>query len=79
MRAVDENVARQVVPSVLRAPGAVELRSANEGNAVIFKDAIVTNVDFSIEEGSIKLIETDGVAACAPSHPFFTTARISSK
>jgi hypothetical protein len=66
VRAAVENVARAVVPTVLRAPGTVELRLANEGNAVIFKDAIVTNVDFSVEEGSIKLIETDGVPAPAP-------------
>jgi hypothetical protein len=66
VRAADENVAREVVPTVLRAPGTVELRLANEGNAAIFKDAIVTNVDFSVEEGSIKLIETDGVPAPAP-------------
>ena len=55
VRAADESVARKVVPTVLGSPGTVELRLANEGN-----------VDFSVEEGSIKLIETDGVPAPAP-------------
>ena len=66
VRAADENLARKVVPTVLGAPGTVELRLVNESNAVIFKDAILTSVDFTIEEGSIKLIETDGVPAPAP-------------
>jgi hypothetical protein len=65
VRAADESVAREVVPTVLGAPGTVELRLANEGNAVFLKDAIVTNVDFSVEEGSIKLVEADG-ASVAP-------------
>ena len=66
VRAADESVARKVVPTVLGSPGTVELRLANEGNAVLAHHATVTNVDFSVEEGSIKLIETDGVPAPAP-------------
>ena len=66
VRAADESVARKVVPTVLGSPGTVELRLANEGNAVLAHHVTVTNVDFSVEEGSIKLIETDGVPASAP-------------
>jgi hypothetical protein len=58
VRASDEMVARKVVPTVLRAPSAVEIRLANEGAALLFDGAIVTNVDFSLEEDSIELIET---------------------
>ena len=65
VRAADESVARRVVPTVLGAPGTVEIRLANEGNAVLAHPTTITNVDFSVEEGSIKLIETDG-AAIAP-------------
>ena len=66
VRAADESVARRVVPTVLGSPGTVELRVTNEGNALLAHPATVTNVDFSVEEGSIKLIETDGVPAPAP-------------
>ena len=66
VRAADERVARKVVPTVLGSPGAVEVRLANEGNALLARPATVNNVDFSLEEGSIKLIETDGVPAPAP-------------
>jgi hypothetical protein len=58
VRANSEMVARKVVPTVLRAPSAVEIRLANEGTAFLFEGAIVTDVDFSVEEGSIELIET---------------------
>jgi hypothetical protein len=58
VRASDETVARKVVPTALRGPNAVEIRLANEGAALLYEDAIVTNVDFSVEEGSIELIET---------------------
>jgi hypothetical protein len=63
VRAAEESVARRVVPTVLGAPGTVELRLANEGNAVLAHHTTITNVDFSVEEGSIKLIETNGVPA----------------
>ena len=66
VRAAEESVARRVVPTVLGAPGTVELRLANEGNAVLAHHTTITNVDFSIEEGSIKLMETNAVPAPAP-------------
>jgi hypothetical protein len=58
VRASDEMLARKVVPTALRGPSAVEIRLANEGAALLYEGAIVTNVDFSVEEGSIELIET---------------------
>jgi hypothetical protein len=58
VRARDEMLARKVVPTALRGPSAVEIRLANEGAALLCEGAIVTNVDFSVEEGSIELIET---------------------
>ena len=65
--AADENVARKVVPTVLRAPGTVEIRLANQNNAPSCNDAIVTNVEFFVEEGSIKVVKSgDAVAASAP-------------
>ena len=53
MRADDESVARKIVPTVLGAPGTVEIRLANENNAAVGNHASVTDVDFSI--GSVKL------------------------
>ena len=53
VRADDESVARKVVPTVLRAPGTVEIRLANENNAAVGHHATVSDVDFSI--GSVKL------------------------
>ena len=53
VRAADENTARKVVPTVLGAPGTVELRIANEAQAAVGRDATVTSVDFDV--GSIKL------------------------
>ena len=35
VRAADESVARQVVPTVLGAPGTVEIGLANENNAAV--------------------------------------------
>ena len=46
VHAVDENVARKVVPSVLGSPGTAEIRMANENNAGFGLNALVTNVDF---------------------------------
>jgi hypothetical protein len=54
VRAADESVARKVVPDVLGAPGAAEIRLANENHAALGRDATVTDVDFDV--GSIKLI-----------------------
>ena len=48
VRAADESVARDVVPTVLGAPGTAEVRLANENNLEMGRDAAVTGVDFSI-------------------------------
>jgi hypothetical protein len=64
VRADDESHARKVVPTVLGAPGTVEVRLANENNAVINaatgRHATITDVDFSI--GSV---EPSGASAKA--------------
>jgi hypothetical protein len=52
VRAADESVAREVVPTALGAPGSAELRLANQNNFAMGRDASVTSVDFSI--GPIK-------------------------
>jgi hypothetical protein len=46
--AADENVAREVVPAVLGAPGSLEIALANEANAASGRNAQVTDVGFSI-------------------------------
>ena len=46
VRASDEGVAREVVSSVLGAPGSVEINLANENNAWLGQRATVTDVDF---------------------------------
>jgi hypothetical protein len=43
-------VARRALPSVLSPPGTVDIKVTNENNAALGVDAIVTDVDFSIEE-----------------------------
>jgi hypothetical protein len=48
VRASDENAARRIVPTVLRAPDTTELRLANQNNAGQGQIATVTGVDFSI-------------------------------
>jgi hypothetical protein len=53
VRASDEGVAREVVSSVLGAPGSVEINLANENNAAL--GATVTKVDFVHEKGPILL------------------------
>jgi hypothetical protein len=53
VRAADESVARQVVPTILGAPGTVEIGLANENNAAVGNHATITDVDFSFI-GSIK-------------------------
>jgi hypothetical protein len=52
VRAADESVAREVIPTVLRAPGNAEMGVANQNNAATGRDAAVTSVDFSV--GPIK-------------------------
>jgi hypothetical protein len=48
VRASDENAARRIVPTVLRAPDTTELRLANQNNAGQGQIATVTDVNFSI-------------------------------
>jgi hypothetical protein len=47
VRAADEGVARQVVPTMLGAPSSTEIELANQNNAAIGRDATVTSVNFS--------------------------------
>ena len=54
VRAADESVARQVVSTILGAPGTVEIGLANENNAAVGNHATITDVDFSFSLGSIK-------------------------
>ena len=53
VRAADESVARNVVPTVLGAPGSTEIALANQNNVLVGRDATVTGVEFSMV-GSIK-------------------------
>ena len=48
VRASEESVARNVVTTVLGAPGTSEIRLANENNAATGCHATITDVDFSI-------------------------------
>jgi hypothetical protein len=57
VRAADEGVARNVVSSVLGAPGSVEINLANENNARLGGRATVTEVDFVHEKGPTLLKE----------------------
>ena len=59
VRAADETVARRALPSVLSSPGTVDIKVANENNAALGVDALVTDVDFAIE-GGVTLFEVDG-------------------
>ena len=59
VRASDEGVARNVVSSVLGAPGSVEINLANENNArLVDRHATVTEVDFVQEKGP-RLLKED--------------------
>jgi hypothetical protein len=59
VRAADETVARRALASVLSPPGTVDIKVTNENNAALGVNAVVTDVDFSIEE-SARLFEVDG-------------------
>jgi hypothetical protein len=50
VRAVDEEVARKVVPTVLGAPGTLEIGLANQNNEAVSRAATVTDVDFDLEK-----------------------------
>jgi len=58
VRASDEGVARKVVPSVLGAPGSVEINLANENNVGQGLRATVTAVDF-VQENGPRLLKDD--------------------
>ena len=59
VRAANETEARRVLPSILSSPGTVDIMVANENNAALGVDALVTDVDFAIE-GGVTLFEVDG-------------------
>jgi hypothetical protein len=48
VRAADESVARNVVPTVLGAPGSTEIALANQNHVALGRDATVTGVEFSM-------------------------------
>jgi hypothetical protein len=59
VRAADETAARRALPSVLSPPGTVDIKVTNENNAALGVNALVTDVDFSMEENAT-LFEVDG-------------------
>src|SRR4029079_4465236 len=59
LRAANETLARRALASVLSPPGTVDIKVTNENNAALGVNAVVTDVDFSIEE-SAALFEVDG-------------------
>jgi hypothetical protein len=58
VRAADESVARKVVPTVLGAPGTLEIAMANENNAALGRHTTITEVDLS-SVGSVKVERQD--------------------
>ena len=71
VRAADESVARQVVSTILGAPGTVEIGLANENNAAVGNHATITDVDFSFSLGSIRRFEgkaQNSTALLQPAH-----------
>jgi hypothetical protein len=60
VRASSESSAREAIPAALRAPSADVIRLANDANFVAGGKGIVTEVTFSTEEGSARLVEVDG-------------------
>jgi hypothetical protein len=48
VRAADESVVRNVVPTVLGAPGSTEIALANQNHVALGRDATVTGVEFSM-------------------------------
>ena len=57
VNAADEAAARKVVPTVLGAPGSVEISVANDNNAGLGINATVTHVDFFPKLSSIAVTE----------------------
>jgi hypothetical protein len=58
VRAVDEEVARKVVPTVLGSPGTLEIGLANENNAAVGQVATVTDVDF-VQDNHAQLLKSN--------------------
>jgi hypothetical protein len=58
VRATDEEVARKVVPTVLGAPGTLEIGLANENNQAVGRAATVTDVDF-VQENDVKPLKSN--------------------
>ena len=59
VRAADEIEARKVVPAVLLLPGPDEVMMANENNAKMGWDAIITSVNFRVK-GGLTHVRIDG-------------------
>ena len=59
VRAANETLARRALASVLSPPGTVDIKVTNENNAALGVNAVVTDVDFAIEENAT-LFEIDG-------------------
>jgi hypothetical protein len=63
VRAETEELAHKFAPSVLGAPGSVEIRLANENNAAIGNPSVVTEVDFSQESAPKRIKHVEKRAA----------------
>ena len=61
VRAQNEDLAREVATSALGSPSTEEVRLANEADFALGKKATTVAVDFSVDEGSTKLIKIGGV------------------
>jgi hypothetical protein len=59
VRAADEAEACKVVPAVLLLPGPDEVRMANDSNAKMGWEGIITSVNFRVK-GGITLVRRDG-------------------
>jgi hypothetical protein len=61
VRAQNESLAREVVTSAIGSPSTEEVRLANQADFVLGRKATTVAVDFSVDEGSTKLIKIGGV------------------
>jgi hypothetical protein len=66
VRAVDEETARKVVPTVLGAPGTVEIALANQNNQAVGRVATVTDVDF-VQGKDARLLKSDAAPSARAS------------
>jgi hypothetical protein len=58
VRAADEETARTVVPTVLGAPGTIEIKLANENNQAVGRAADVIDVDF-VRDSDAKVLKRE--------------------